>query len=186
MASCSRTGPLHHQHIFPQFFLFSSSLQWAYGVALLSAATDIRSHLGEQLFDFCQLNDRLLFVTNQRIIQVKTGANKVPGRWGTVQFELPVDSIIAVFTEGDKLLVELDSSGDAVAVGSCLKFFGKKQGDTMVLLPPRPSPTFPHPLPLPLPSDTHVRPSNARPPQVLLHSHVLNHVLARRCRPLPV
>lgn len=109
-----------------------SSLQWAYGVALLSAATDIRSHLGEQLFDFCQLSDRLLFVTNQRIIQVKTGANAVPGRWGSVQFELPLDGIIAVFTEGNKLLVELDASVDALAVGSCAKFFGKKRGSSMV------------------------------------------------------
>ncbi len=108
-------------------------MQWAYGVALLSSATDIRSHLGEQLFDFCQLSDRLLFVTNQRIIQVKTdGANAVPGRWGSVQFELPLDSIIAVFTEGNKLLVELDASVTELAVGSCAKFFGKKQGSSMV------------------------------------------------------
>jgi hypothetical protein len=108
-------------------------LQWAYGVALLSAATDIRSHLGEQLFDFCQLSDRLLFVTNQRIIQVKAGGSSaVPGRWGSVQFELPLNGIIAVFTEGNKLLVELDASVDGLAVGSCAKFFGKKQGSSMV------------------------------------------------------
>ena len=110
-------------------------MQWAYGVALLSAATDIRSHLGEQLFDFCQLSDRLLFVTNQRIIQVKAGgSNTVPGRWGSVQFELPLNGIIAVFTEGNKLLVELNASVDGLAVGSCAKLFGKKQGSSMVRL----------------------------------------------------
>lgn len=129
---CSLTGSSHPQSIHKCGPHLCCSLQWAYGVALLSAATDIRSHLGEQLFDFCQLSDRLLFVTNQRIVQVKTGANAVPGRWGSVQFELPLDSIIAVFTEGNKLLVELDTSVDGLAVGSCAKFFGKKQGSSMV------------------------------------------------------
>jgi hypothetical protein len=142
MASCKLTGSSRPTEHFPHHAairLTSSSLQWAYGVALLSAATDIRSHLGEQLFDFCQLSDRLLFVTNQRIIQVKAGgSNAAPGRWGSVQFDLPLDSIIAVCTEGNKLTVELDASADGVAVGSCAKFFGKKQGSSMVQPSPPP------------------------------------------------
>ncbi len=142
----THSSPLYRRYRSKHCF----SLQWAYGVALLSAATDIRSHLGEQLFDFCQLSDRLLFVTNQRIIQVKaSGSNAATGRWGSVQFELPLDSIIAVFTEGSKLTVELDSSADGIAVGSCAKFFGKKQGSSMVLHPFQPC--FPWPPFLPPP-----------------------------------
>ncbi len=73
-------------------------------------------------------------MTNQRIIQVKAGGSSAAhGRWGNVQFELPLDSIVAVFTEGNKLTVELDASVDGIAVGSCAKFFGKKQGSSMVL-----------------------------------------------------
>ena len=88
------------------------------------------------MYDFCQLSDRLLFVTNQRIIQVKPGGtNAVSGRWGNVQFEMPLASIVAVFVEGNKLLVELDGSGVGVALGSCAKFFGKKQGTNLVPIP---------------------------------------------------
>jgi hypothetical protein len=167
-------------------------LQWAYGVALLSAATDIRSHLGEQLFDFCQLSDRLLFVTNQRIIQVKAGgSNAAPGRWGSVQFELPLDSIIAVCTEGNKLTVELDASADGVAVGSCAKFFGKKQGSSMVQPSPPPHKKYFACCPQPA-ADFHIhpgaplRPEIARAPAFFLRAHVGDYVHSRRHRILRV